>query len=633
MVLNRHRLSTKFLLITVPAVVLSALAFVFVSFLHRVEEREQINRQLAAQQAVGHASLLSYPIWNLDEQTVGAILVSLTDLPRVHCVRVEGVVGMAGLAAVGRCEALEGLWAQSAPIVYLDRDGEHPVGVLRQWVDTSVGRAEALRDLGPLLLQLVLLVAVLIFCSLWAFARTVHRPLAQVADSLRAFRERGVREPVKWSSQDELGEFIREYNAGLERQDYAERALRAQLNFLTALQETMPIPFAYLGESLRLCDANPAFHGQLGIGREALGESMASLVPAVHWSDVLALAPGEVHMQELRGFVVRGAEHGFSLACSPFLDADGHVRGHVLVLQDITERLANEAALRAAVQRSEATLAELHRAQASLLQTEKLAALGGLVAGVAHEINTPLGNSLTVSTRIADLLERLASRFESQQLKRSELAQFIRDARDGTALLDRGLQAVGEQVRRFRQVAVSQGELGRQRFDLATLINDVARAQQQAHAPAKPRIVTEAPEGLTLDGLPGTLVRVLEQCIDNAVIHAFEPGQTADVHVTAQRLDDDWVRIEVVDHGRGMPDEHLRRVFDPFFTTRLGQGGGGLGMSVVYRLVHDVLHGRIAVRSRVGEGTRVRIDLPVDIDSAEQWDAGAVGAASNPGRG
>ena len=631
--LRRNRLSSKFLLITVPAVVFSALVFVLVSFLHRVEEREQINRQLAAQQAAGHASLLSYPIWNLDEQTVRAILASLTELPRVHCVDVEGVVGMGGLQAVGRCDALSGLWAQSTPIVHIDHEGEHPVGVLRQWVDTSVGRSEVLRDLGPLLLQLVLLVIVLVLTSLWAFARTVHRPLAQVADSLRAFRERGEREAVKWTSQDELGEFIREYNAGLERQEYAERALRAQLNFLTALQQTMPIPFAYLGENLRLCDANPAFHHQLGIGREALGQSMAALVPAVHWSDVLALAPGAVHTQELRGFAVRGSEHGFSLACSPFLDADGQVRGHVLVLQDITERLANEAALRAAVQRSEATLAELHRAQASLLQSEKLAALGGLVAGVAHEINTPLGNSMTVATRIADLLERLAAQFESQQLKRSELAQFIRDARDGTELLDHGLQAVGEQVRRFRQVAVSQGELGRQRFELAALVHEVARAQQRVHAKRAPRIDTDVPEGLFLDGLPGTLVRVLEQCIDNAIIHGFHTDHPADVQVSVHAIEGEWVRIDILDHGRGMPDEHLRRVFDPFFTTHLGQGGGGLGMSVVYRLVHDVLRGRIALHSRLGEGTRVRIELPLDIDAAERDLNTAALHVRQPGRG
>lgn len=624
--LNRHRLSSKFLLLTVPAVAASALLFVAASFALRVEERERINQQLAAQQAEAHATLLSYPIWNLDEQTVAAILASLTELPRVHCVQLDDVVGMPAGWPQGRCDARAALWALNTPIVHIDRDGEHAVGTLRQWVDTSVGGAEVWRDLAPMLLQLVILLVVLVLCSLIAFGRTVRRPLAQVANSLRAFREQGVRTPVRWESNDELGEFIREYNAGLERQEFAERELRAQLNFQTALQSTMPTPFAYLEDNLRLCDANPAFHNQLGIGRDAIGQSMAALVPAVRWSDVLALSAGEVHTQELLGFAVRGEEHGFSLACSPYLDADGRIRGHVLVLQDITHRLASEAALRAAVARSEATLAELHRTQASLLQSEKMAALGGLIAGVAHEMNTPLGNTLTVASRLSDLLRALSRSFEEQRLKRSELAQFISDASDGTQLLERCLEAVSDQVRRFRQVAVNQVELGRRRFDLRELIEQVVEDRRKYHRALLPLIRLELPSGLQLDGLPGTLERVLEQCIDNAVIHGSVDGAAAMVTVSARAQDPDWLRIEIVDQGRGMPEEHLRRVFDPFFTTRLGQGGSGLGMSVVYRLVNDVLQGRISVSSELTRGTRVVIELPRVLSEAGTNGAQAVKA-------
>lgn len=609
--LRLHRLSSKFLLLTVPAVVLAALLFVAGSFLLRRDEREAINREVLVEQARAHATLLSYPLWNLDELTVSAILRSLADVPRVQCVELRDVSGMPTPEPVGRCARLEGLELVETPVSFVDGSGEHAVGRLHHWVDIHASRAEVWRDLGPLLLQLLLLVGVLILCSLVAFSRTVRRPLAQVGDSLRAFRKRGERQPVQWRSDDELGEFIEEYNAGLQRQELAERNLQAQLNFQMALHQTMPTPFAYLDAQLRLFDANPAFHDQLGIGREAMSHSMPGLLPTIDWADVLALGRGDVHTQELRGLAVRGRERGFSMACSPFFNADGSIRGYVLVLQDITQRLEDEKALREAMARSEAALSELHRTQEILIQSEKLASLGSLVAGIAHEINTPLGASVTVSSHLVDLVEQLAASFDRGALKRSELGQFFEQAREGLAILQRSLDTANEQVRRFKQVAVDQGGLVRRRFDLHQVVEDVVATLRPQLRNSRHRILVEVPPSLWLDSLPGPLEQILSNCINNAIVHGFEDCPAGTVTVSAVPLGEDWVRIVVADNGRGMSAEHVKRVFDPFFTTHLGRGGSGLGMSLAYQLAGSVLHGRIAVDSEPGRGTRVRIELPM----------------------
>ncbi|MBD8526138.1 sensor histidine kinase [Pseudomarimonas arenosa] len=608
------RLSSKFLLTTIPTMVVAALLFVFGAYVLKLGDRADLNRQLAEQRAAANASLLSYPVWNVDEVTVAAIMRSLSGVPGLVCVELDQLVGLQAPPAVGSCQDRQANVLIEVPVQFSDRGSVQELGRLRHWFDLQPDAAEVWRDLWPLLFQLVLLVMVLMVSAIWAFRRTVLNPLDQVAGSLRVFRETGRREPAVCSSNDELGEFIREYNNGLARQEHAERGLREQLLLQTSLNQTMPTPFAFLDNEFKLISANQAFYQQLGLAHEIDGRSMLATLPAIDWPSIAALVAGEVHRQELHGLVVRGRSRGFSLACSAMLDpvADA-LRGYVLVLQDISDLLDHERALRAAKDRSEATLAELHRTQASLVQAEKLAALGSLVAGVAHEINTPLGASVTVVSHLRSLLEGLDQQFNREQLRRSVLADFLQQANEGLALLQRSLDSANEQVRRFKQSAVDQVSAQQRAFELGELIGDVVATLRSQWRNSAQRIEYEVPPGIVLDSTPGPLEQVISNCVSNAFVHAFDADQDGVVRIRAERMAGDWVRMVIADNGCGMSADRVRRVFDPFFTTKLGRGGNGLGMHLAYQLVSDVLHGRISVESQPGQGTRVIIDLPLSL--------------------
>ena len=607
-------LSSKFLLMTVPAMVLAALLFVFGAYVLKARDQLQLNRQLAEQRAAGHASLLGYPLWNVDQVTVDAILRSLGDVPGLVCVELDQLAGLEPTPQIGECRERERFHVFENQVVFSDRGVPHELGRLRHWFDLQPSAALVWRDLWPLLLQLLLLVTVLVVSAAWAFRRTVLNPLEQVAASLRQFRQSGKREPVSGSSNDELGEFIREYNNGLARQEHAERSLREQLLLQTSLNQTMPTPFAFLDNEFKLIDANRAFYLQLGIGHEVDGRSLLAAMPAIDWPSIAALVAGEIHSQELHGLVVQGRSRGFSLACSPMLDsASGVLRGYVLVLQDISDLLDHERALRAAKERSDTTLAELHRTQASLVQAEKLAALGSLVTGVAHEINTPLGASVTVVSHLHELVGQLDLKFEGNQLRRSALAEFLEQAKEGLMLLQHSLDSANEQVRRFKQSAVDQVSAQRRAFELSEMIGDVVANLRSQWRSSAQSIDMSVPAGIVLDSTPGPLEQVLANCVGNAFIHAFEDGQRGCVRIAAERLAGDQVRIRVEDDGCGMSADQVKHVFDPFFTTRLGRGGNGLGMHLAYQLVTEVMQGQISVESQPGQGTRVLIDLPLGL--------------------
>jgi signal transduction histidine kinase/streptogramin lyase len=256
---------------------------------------------------------------------------------------------------------------------------------------------------------------------------------------------------------------------------------------------------------------------------------------------------------------------------------------------------------------------QLKDTQARLAAHEKLASLGSLVAGVAHELNTPIGNSLLMASTLQDKTDLLAARFAESSLKKSELEGWINAASEASALIQRSLHGAAELVNSFKQVSVDQASTQRRRFDLAqacqeiaaTIMNQVRRGGHSLELRVEP--------GIQMDSYPGPLGQVLLNFVNNALLHAFDgPGGT--MVVAASRVGADRVRIEFRDNGHGIPAEHLSRIFDPFFTTRMGQGGTGLGLNIAYNIVTTLLGGSIRVDSSAEQGTVFILDLPLQIN-------------------
>jgi len=256
------------------------------------------------------------------------------------------------------------------------------------------------------------------------------------------------------------------------------------------------------------------------------------------------------------------------------------------------------------------TVAELGSAQDELVRQEKLASLGAMVAGVAHELNTPIGNSVTLATTVSHEAGLVLRAVQAGGLRRSELLTALTTCDEAARLLTRNLAAAHELISSFKQVAVDQTSEARRVFGFAHSLEEIVATLRPSLRATAIALELDLDGDLRLDSYPGALARVVTNLVDNARIHAFSPGTGGRITVSGRVISDETVELVVADNGCGIPPENQRKVFDPFFTTRLGQGGSGLGLHIVFTLVTRVLGGRIALESAGAEGTRVRISLP-----------------------
>ncbi len=291
-------------------------------------------------------------------------------------------------------------------------------------------------------------------------------------------------------------------------------------------------------------------------------------------------------------------------------DEIGEMARAVAVFREnaIAKRTA-ENELRASKERAEKALEDLREAQQNLIAAEKLAALGGLVAGVAHEVNNPIGISLTVASSFARRCEDFASEVATGPLRRSRLDEFLDGGRDAASQLVANLQRAGELVHSFKQVAVDRSHAERRQFDLKELTDQIIASLRPVLKKSQIALHVDVPSGIQMESYPGSYGQVLTNLFLNCVVHAFPSGRAGSVVVEARQVRED-VDIFVSDDGVGMSEDIQRRALDPFFTTRRNEGGTGLGLHIIFNLVTQQLGGRMTFESRLGWGTRFRITIP-----------------------
>jgi signal transduction histidine kinase len=270
-----------------------------------------------------------------------------------------------------------------------------------------------------------------------------------------------------------------------------------------------------------------------------------------------------------------------------------------------------EVALRSSKEKAEGALLELRAARQNLIDAERLAALGGLVAGVAHEVNNPIGISLTVASSFARRSEMFENDLKANgQLRRSQLEDFIRASRDASEQLVANLHRAGDLIQSFKQVAVDRSHAERRQFDLGESTDQIIASLRPVLKKATITVTVEVPEGLVIDGYPGSYGQILTNLFLNAATHAFAGGRSGTISIAAKPRGPEDVEITFADDGAGMTPEVQRQAFDPFFTTRRNDGGTGLGLHIVYNLVTQQLGGRMMLESRLGQGTTFRIMMP-----------------------
>jgi PAS domain S-box-containing protein len=261
---------------------------------------------------------------------------------------------------------------------------------------------------------------------------------------------------------------------------------------------------------------------------------------------------------------------------------------------------------------------ELEKAQENLIQSEKLASLGSLVAGISHELNTPIGTALTVTSTMDERLHTLQQEFNGGSLTKRAMEGFIDDLNTSCQILHRSLAAAIELISSFKQLSVDQTSDQRRTFTLSNTIEEVATTHKYLLRGKHVQLLAHVGQDIELDSYPGALTQVLNNLINNALIHAFEEDQPGTLTLTANaelvtQGKAPQVIISVSDNGKGIPPDDLKKVFDPFFTTRMGRGGTGLGMHIVHSIVTGILGGKIELHSRhtgLNTGTDIRLTIP-----------------------
>jgi PAS domain S-box-containing protein len=428
---------------------------------------------------------------------------------------------------------------------------------------------------------------------------------------------------------DEAGIFVGYRGTGKEitQRKSAEVALLESEQKFSSLFQLSPLPLALTDLSTgRLADVNEAWCSLFGLDRAMfIARSLADLnlfedireredfESVVTRYGRCELIEVQMHSKtqgglrcELSGRSLRVGSGEFFLWSVRDVTEQRRIEWQIVELNTKLEiRVAER------TQELEGAIETLHRAQDELVHSEKLAALGRVVAGVAHELNTPIGNSVLVATSLGSKTQAMAALVEGGTMRRSELNAYVNACLEGTSMLEHNLGRAHHLIQSFKQVAVDQTSDRRREFDLKIMLDEIAVTLQPLLRNTAHPLLLDIPECIVMNSYPGPLGQIINNFVNNALLHGFDGHVEGNMSLTACLVGSAEVEICFADTGRGMAPEHLKRIFDPFFTTRLGQGGSGLGLNIVYNQVTHILGGSVEVSSELGKGTQFTLRLPL----------------------
>lgn len=256
------------------------------------------------------------------------------------------------------------------------------------------------------------------------------------------------------------------------------------------------------------------------------------------------------------------------------------------------------------------SLENLKRTQDQLVQSEKMAALGSLVAGIAHEINTPVGVGITADSHLEHKTQEIKQLYYEGKMKRTDFENYLELASESTVMILRNLQRAAELIHSFKQVAVDQTTEEKRLFKLKEYIDEILISLHPKVKKTRHTIIVRCPENLELDGYPGAFSQIITNLVMNSLVHGFEDIEKGEIVFNVSQ-EHEMLVFQYSDNGKGIPEDKVKNIFEPFYTTKRGQGGSGLGLHIVYNLVTRRLNGRIECQSQPGKGVTFVIQIPV----------------------
>jgi PAS domain S-box-containing protein len=641
-------------LVTVVTVFLAALGM-YNFHLQKLRQYEQLQQQLdySAEQL---SAAVALPLWNFDQKQMDSILdsaMAFESIAGLELVRAGADSGT--LDARVRGSNWESVRSTSAlaeqALIEATRPvqmGQQLVGTIRVFATTRFIDQQLQSALRQTLASIVVIDLLLVLSLYYVLWRTLLRPLQQIesfaamagedggAQGIPGGRFRGELQSLRLAIEHMLALLATRLSAVQQqaaRLTTEEQSARLNELRVTQILTASPLPITvghqHTGVYIRV---NPAWERQFGYREsDVLGKTSVDLG---FWKT----------LEERQGWIKRfNAEGRVSNYEVDFQLRDGQTRVFMLSSErfvygseeciltmsvDVTVRKALESELKQlnsqleqrVLQRTQdldhsnqelrVAMQSLQRMQNELIQADKLASLGSLVAGVAHELNTPIGNALMAASSMAQEVSAMQRTLSEGAMKRSAFEHFMGHVAEGAELTLRSLQRAVALISSFKQVAVDQASERRRSFNLAQVLTEVIDTLKPQLKRASAQLSLELEAGLAMESFPGPLGQVIINLFTNALTHGFEGRSQGLITVTAHTLDADQVRVTVTDDGVGIAPEHLGQIFDPFFTTKLGRGGSGLGLSVSHRIVTKVLGGQISLRTHPGQGSRFELTLP-----------------------
>ncbi|OHC63188.1 MAG: hypothetical protein A3H93_01745 [Rhodocyclales bacterium RIFCSPLOWO2_02_FULL_63_24] len=445
---------------------------------------------------------------------------------------------------------------------------------------------------------------------LW-FARSLIQRVAVLRDAAQRVADGEAGLAIELSGQDELAELGQVFDVMRLRVLERTRALRESEQRFRDFADSSSDWIWETDADLRFTYFSERAAELLGRSRESLiGKTREELVREGNagalpdnWQAHLA---GLTAHRAFRAFEYPllgddGSFRQIRVSGKPILASDGRFLGYRGTGTDVTD---------------------LVLAQKELLGAEKLAALGGMVAGIAHEINTPIGIGVTAASYLQEQAREFGKLYAAGQVKRADMEAHLRAIDETSASLVLNLQRAVGLVKSFKQIAVDESSDERRCFNLKEYIDEILDSLRPRLKRTEHLIEVRCPDELELDSYPGAFSQILTNLIINSLIHGFEHLAAGRIEIVAGRAGNE-LSLNYRDNGCGMDAEQVKRVFEPFFTTRRGRGGSGLGMHIVHNLVVKKLHGRIECRSAPGAGVEFSIAVPIDVAADHQHSSAA----------
>jgi len=487
-------------------------------------------------------------------------------------------------------------------------------------------------DVGLASLIGVALTSLIIFLAIQA---TALRRIRLLSDFVRRIAEGVTRPPRLTEGSDELGALeggVNRMVADLEQRarqrDRAERNLRESEARFRDFAASASDWYWELDADLRLTSLSDRCYEFIGAERRPIGGPMEGLGVRPNTREGwVAFNRALTRREPILDFDVRreigdGRPPRFArLSGLPVVDARGDFAGWRGTGRDVTaayeardlleRRVAERThALTRANEDLSATLETLSRTQAELARSERRASLGALVAGVAHEINTPIGVAVTAASHLADRTRATRGAFEAEELRRDDFVAYLETADEASRLLLGNMERAARLIQSFKQVSADRAGDPAREFDLGSYLADIVDSLSPALRDTPHLVTIDCPPGTRVTGWPGQLSQVVTNLVMNSLAHAFPGGRAGRIVVEARHRDDGWTELVFADDGVGVKPENMSRLFDPFFTTARGSGFTGLGLNIVHNIVTDSWNGHIHAAGSPGEGVRFTLSWP-----------------------